>query len=200
MKRVLVALFVCVCAFGCFPAALANPPEGLVDLREMGQSWVIDMRYATSNNSRGVAFYDSDDCFLREGTAQKLVKAEAYLEKRGYRLVILDAYRPQRVQQWLWDNCPEEDRKYLANPAKGSNHTRGNAVDVTLANMDGETLEMQSPYDDVTEKATRKYKPSAELKRRTDVLTKAMKNAGFKAIDLEWWHYSDSKSYSLIVE
>lgn len=187
-------------ALALCPAALADPPEGLTDLREMGRNWVIDMRYATENNTRGVPFYDSDDCFLREGTAKKLAKAEEYLEKRGYRLVILDAYRPQRAQQWLWDNCPEQDRKYLADPAKGSNHTRGSAVDVSLANKDGETLDMQSEYDDVTDKATRKYKPSAELKKRTDVLTKAMRSAGFKAIDLEWWHYSDSKSYPLVVE
>jgi D-alanyl-D-alanine dipeptidase len=176
------------------------PPKGLVDVRELDASWIIDMRYATDNNTRGVAFYPTDDCFLREGTAKKLLKAEAYLAERGYHLMILDAYRPQSVVQWLWDTCPVERRQFLANPKKGSNHTRGSAVDVTLADENGNELEMQSGYDDSTEKASRKYDPGETLKARTELLTKAMKKAGFKTIELEWWHYSDSKSYSLIKE
>ncbi len=182
------------------PAPRPAPPKGLADLRDIEATWIIDMRYATENNTRGVAFYPTDDCFLREGTAQKLLKAEEYLAERGYHLIILDAYRPQSVVQWLWDTCPPERRKFLANPKKGSNHTRGNAVDVTLANANGVELEMQSGFDDSTEKASRDYDPGEELKARTDLLTKAMKNAGFKTIDLEWWHFSDTKNYSLIKE
>ncbi len=176
------------------------PPKGLVDLSDYESTWIIDMRYATENNTRGVAFYPTDDCFLREGTAKKLLKAEAYLAERGYHLIILDAYRPQSVVQWLWDTCPPERRKFLANPKKGSNHTRGNAVDVTLADENGVELEMQSGYDDSTEKASRDYDPGDELMARTELLTKAMKKAGFKTIELEWWHYSDTKNYSLIKE
>lgn len=176
------------------------PPKGLIDLREIDATWLIDMRYATENNTRGVAFYPTDDCFLREGTAKKLLKAEEYLAERGYHLIILDAYRPQSVVQWLWDTCPPERRKFLAPPKKGSNHTRGSAVDVTLADADGNELQMQSGFDDSTEKAARDYDPGDELKARTDLLTTAMKKAGFKTIALEWWHFSDTKSYSLIKE
>lgn len=184
------------------PASLSAPPEGLVDLREIEANWIIDMRYATTNNFRGVVMYDTDDCYLRSGTAAKLAKAQAYLEKRGYALVILDAYRPQHVQQYMWDNSTAQERKYIADPKKGSNHTRGSAVDVTIAKQDGTLCVMQSAYDDTSSKAWRSYtaKASREARNNVTLLTKAMKQAGFKAIDLEWWHYSDSKSYELVKE
>lgn len=177
-------------------------PEGLTDLRTIKANWIIDMRYASTNNSRGKVMYDTDDCYLRTGTAKKLAKAQQALDKLGYRIVILDAYRPQHVQQYMWDTCPEKDRKYLADPKKGSNHTRGNAVDITLADKNGKLCDMQSDYDDVTKKATRGYTKSAtKLQRRhTEILTKAMIDAGFKSINIEWWHFSDSKSYALIKE
>lgn len=200
MKRILSMLLLAAALTLAAPS-LATPPEGLVDLREMKSNWIIDMRYATTNNTRGIVLYDTDESYLRKGTADKLLKAQAYLEKRGYALVILDAYRPQHVQQYMWDTCPVEERKYLANPKKGSNHTRGSAVDVTLATKDGQLCEMQSGYDDATEKATRKYaKASKTAKANVAMLTKAMTQAGFLSIQLEWWHYSDSKVYPLIKE
>lgn len=156
---------------------------------------IVDLRYQSENNFLGRAVYDSQvfgDCFtkLRRGTAKKLAAAAALLRQKGYRLVIWDAYRPLAVQTALWEVMP--DPRFVAPPNRGSRHNRGCAVDVTLADLAGNYLEMPSDFDDFTDRAkadASRY--SAEIADRLLTLQQAMQTAGFELYEGEWWHFSD---------
>ncbi|MDR3552124.1 MAG: M15 family metallopeptidase, partial [Clostridia bacterium] len=102
----------------------------MVDLQTFIPSLAVDLRYATTNNFTGTVIYNFSRAYLRRGTAVKLAAVVRTLKAEGYTLKVWDAYRPQWAQQKLWDFKP--DPVYIANPEKGSNHTRGNTVDVTL--------------------------------------------------------------------
>ncbi|MFI5362877.1 MAG: M15 family metallopeptidase, partial [Elusimicrobiota bacterium] len=111
--------------FALTAPALAVDP--LVDVRTAAPDVVLDMRYATARNILGKAVYPSPAAFLRRSTAAKLARATRALAARGRRLVIYDAYRPLSVQRLLWAAKP--DRRFVADPARGSVHNRGGAVD-----------------------------------------------------------------------
>ncbi len=171
--------------------ALAEPrlsEAGLTNLRGLDENLIIDMRYATDQNFMGKRVYPSDASFLRPGTAQKLADAQAILLEAGVRIMVLDAYRPKRYQQILYDLAT--DKSYVA---KGvSRHNRGAAVDVTLADMDGRELPMPSGYDEMTQRATRAYAGcTKEEAANRKLLTQAMVEAGFTTISNEWWHFDD---------
>lgn len=171
----------------------------LVDLREWMPELQIDMRYAGTNNITGEPVYENDDAYLRSATAKKLMAAAEALEAQGYLLKLWDGYRPSAAQQILYDKA--ENKSVFADPKMGSNHTRGVAVDVTLTDLSGVELEMPSDFDDMTSKANRKYaQATPEQKQNAIILEKAMKDAGFKSIPNEWWHFDDSNSklYDLI--
>ncbi len=161
---------------------------GLVELEALG--FVVDMRYATERNFIGHVLYSGYGAYLRSESAEKLLAAEGLLLEQGFRLVVLDAYRPRRYQQVLWDAV--EDKQYVANPKNASRHNRGGAVDVTLALVTGELCDMPSNYDEFTERAHRDYKSASDTQKRHSVmLTRAMTEAGFTTISNEWWHFDD---------
>jgi D-alanyl-D-alanine dipeptidase len=113
------------------------------------------------------------------------------LEARGLGLKVWDAYRPPEAQAALWAVFP--DPRYVAPPERGSRHTRGAAVDVTLVDQVGGELEMPSAYDAMGESAGRGWLGGTALARRhVEWLTSAMTGAGFRGIDSEWWHYDDT--------
>ncbi len=169
------------------PALAADP---LVDVRTVAPGVVLDVRYATPRNFLGKAVYPETAAFLRRSTAAKLARAAAALGARGRRLVIYDAYRPLSVQKLLWAAKP--DRRFVADPARGSVHNRGGAVDVGLAGADGKPLPMPTDFDEFSPLAAHGAKDvppgaaanAAELKA-------AMEAAGFKPLAEEWWHYED---------
>lgn len=169
------------------PALAADP---LVDLRTSVPGVVLDVRYATPRNFLGRALYPRPAAFLRRSAAQRLARAAAALEKRGRRLVVYDAYRPLSVQRLLWAAKP--DRRYVADPARGSAHNRGGAVDVGLADADGKPLEMPSGYDEFGPRAAHGAKgvPAAAAANAAE-LRAAMEAAGFQPLAEEWWHYQD---------
>jgi poly-gamma-glutamate synthesis protein (capsule biosynthesis protein) len=163
---------------------------------------LVELRYAGSNNVFGKPVYESDICYLRKGTADKLVKANETLLKQGYMIKVWDGYRPLKYQKYMHDNAPV--KAVFLDPAKGySNHTRGAAVDCTLATLDGKKVDMPTDFDDGTAKAYRTYDKCTEAQKKNAlILENAMKDAGFYPINNEWWHFDDTecKNYEPLEE
>ena len=151
---------------------------------------VLDIRYATSNNFTKNQIYDCGRCFLRPELAKRIKTLQKDISQRyGMKLKLFDCYRPRPAQQKLWDIVPDE--KYVTNPAKGSMHNRGLAVDITLVNKDGDELDMGTAFDHfgVEAHTINRNLPDEILKNR-DILTKLMEVHGLKGITSEWWHFS----------
>ncbi|MGF6271827.1 D-alanyl-D-alanine dipeptidase [Massilia sp. UYP11] len=161
----------------------------------------VDLRYATANNFVGRDLYSPHDCaWLHVEAAAALERAVAWLAVHapGLRPLVLDALRPQRVQQQLWDALEGTDlRLYLADPARGSIHSYGMALDITLVDADGVELDMGTAFDDMTELSHPALEEGFVLAGRLTghqlanrrLLRTAMLQAGFLGIKTEWWHF-----------
>lgn len=159
-----------------------------VDVRVMIPGIIVDLKYAGTDNAFGEALYSSEKCLLRREVAIALKKVQERLEKRGLQLVIWDAYRPLSVQRKMWQKVSDE--RYVANPAKGSRHNRGAAVDVTLADSKGKLLHMPTDYDDFSEKAHRDYAGAdTTAAKNAKLLEEVMASEGFIPLPTEWWHF-----------
>lgn len=171
----------------------------LVNLRKFENEMFFDIRYATNNNFTGEKVYPHAFAYLREEAAEALRRVNDSLREEGYALVVMDAYRPLSVQYRFWDVM--SDPQYVANPMTGSRHNRGVSVDVMLATLDGERVEMPSDYDDFSERAHIDFEDCSEeaLKNR-DMLISAMKEEGFNVLRSEWWHfdYENFRNYPVI--
>ena len=165
----------------------------LVDIRTVNRNIRLDIRYATANNFLKRKLYSTPKCALRSSVAQKLALVQTDLEKVGLGLKVYDCYRPFSVTKQMWEVLP--DPNYVANPARGSRHNRGAAVDLTLVDRTGKELEMPTPFDDFTAKAHRDYAGgSAQSRKNRQLLEDAMKKQGFIGITTEWWHF-DSEDW-----
>jgi len=161
----------------------------LVDLSQVDSRLVIEARYSRSDNFVGRVLYPENRLFLLQTVAHRVAAINSSLRESAVRLKIWDAYRPHAVQRRMWDLVPDE--RYVANPAKGSNHNRGCAVDVTLVRDDtGAELPMGSGFDDFTEKSHRDYKDlSHEERRNRQLLEDAFRRHQFVPFPTEWWHF-----------
>jgi len=172
----------------------------LVDIQKQNPRIFTEIRYKTKNNFVGQPLYPADArVFLREEAAGALFRVQAALEKEGLGLKIYDGYRPLSVQKIMWAKYPVEG--YVANPAKGSNHNRGMAVDLTLVDKNGKELPMTSEYDEFSERAHRDYKGgTAEQRANRQKLEDAMQKEDFHGISTEWWHfdYKNAKQYPVL--
>jgi zinc D-Ala-D-Ala dipeptidase len=172
----------------------------LVELITINARITLDVRYATTNNFTGKVVYPSARCFLQEPAALALADVQVELERQGLGLKVFDGYRPLSVQKIFWNICP--DTRYVANPAKGSKHNRGTAVDLTLVDIKtGQELIMPSGYDDFTEKAHRNYATmSSEARKNCKLLEDIMTKYGFVPMATEWWHFdwNDWKQYPIL--
>jgi zinc D-Ala-D-Ala dipeptidase len=160
---------------------------------------LIDLAYGTTNNFTGKVIYQHPQCYLHHDAAVCFEKAMALAKPLGLRLKILDAFRPVEAQHMLWSIVPDE--RYVANPAKGSPHSRGVAVDLTLVDEHGHELDMGTPFDDFTEQSHHRNKGvSATAQYNRFILLGIMTAAGWDFYENEWWHYQlfNSKSYPLI--
>ena len=178
-------------------SAFAGDP--LVDLRLTVPDAVFEMRYAGSDNFLGRAVYPRSAAFLRRSSAAKLARADAALRAQGLRLTVFDAYRPLSVQRLMWKAKP--DRRYVADPARGSAHNRGGAVDVGLLDAEGKALPMPSAFDEFGPRAAHDAPSAAPAQREhARILKAAMEAAGFASLAEEWWHYRDpaSKEWPLL--
>ena len=151
----------------------------------------FDVRYATSDNFLGTPVYDEARAFLQKPAADALLGAQRALAKEGFGLLIHDAYRPWFVTKIFWDATPVEHHEMVADPAKGSRHNRGCAVDLTIYDLDsGDPVRMPSGYDEFSDRANPWY-PGGTSEERwlRDTLRRAMEAQGFTVYEHEWWHF-----------
>jgi len=161
----------------------------------------VDLRYATPDNFIGRDLYSPYDCaWLHRDAAAALERVVAWLkdQRPGCTPLVLDALRPQRVQQQLWDALAGTDlQMYLANPQRGSIHSFGMALDITLLDADGRELDMGTGFDDMTELSHPALEArflasgalTAQQAANRQLLRDAMFQAGFVGINTEWWHF-----------
>ena len=169
-------------------SSLLAQQNDFVLLRSLSNDFVFDMKYATPDNFLKQAVYDCGECYLRKSTAKALVKANEEFKSLGYRIKLFDCYRPLSVQKKMWKILP--GTHYVANPAKGSKHNRGAAVDLTLVDAQGKELDMGTLFDFFGKKAhhTCTTLPKKVLENRK-LLKDVLNKYNFKSIFSEWWHY-----------
>ena len=159
-----------------------------VRLKDLSPDFVYELKYATPDNFLKQAVYDCGECYLRKSTAEALVKANEAFKQLGYRIKLFDCYRPLSVQKKMWKILP--GTHYVANPAKGSKHNRGAAVDLTLVDAKGKELNMGTPFDFFGKEAHHTYtQHSKEVLENRKLLKETLNKYNFKSIYSEWWHY-----------
>jgi D-alanyl-D-alanine dipeptidase len=177
-------------------------PVDLVDLVSLDPTVRLDIRYATPDNFLGAPVYEEARAFLQRPAALALLRAHRALGARGYGLLVHDAYRPWWVTWVFWEATPVYKREFVADPAKGSRHNRGCAVDLTLFRLaDGRPVEMPSLYDEMSERAYPTYAGGTpEERARRDLLRRAMEAEGFSVFESEWWHFDhrDWREYPIL--
>ena len=173
-----------------YQAAVGKTPDKeLVDIKKAIPDITLDIRYATANNFMKRVMYPEARAFARKPVVEQLKKIQQELRKKGYGLKIYDAYRPYAITVSFYQQA--SDKNFVANPAKGSKHNRGCAVDLTLINYDTkEEIPMPTPYDSFAAEAAADYKnlPASVIENR-DFLIKTMESHGFKVLHNEWWHF-----------
>jgi D-alanyl-D-alanine dipeptidase len=176
-------------------------PFDLVDLAKLDPRIKLDIRYATRDNFLSTPVYSSARAFLQRPAAEAMLRAHRELAKDGYGLMIFDAYRPWYVTKIFWDATPPDKHEFVANPAQGSRHNRGCAVDLTIYDLKtGKEIEMTGEYDEMSERSYPRYTGgTAEQRVHRDLLRAAMEKQGFKVFPSEWWHfdYRDWKHYAI---
>ena len=179
------------------PDSLRKPD--LVELKSLDPTIKYDIRYATTNNFMGSQFYSSVHAFLHRPAAEAVARASRKLKPLGFGLLIHDAYRPWYVTKMFWDATPDSLKDFVANPASGSRHNRGAAVDLTLYDLKtGAPVEMTGGYDEFSERSFPEYPGGTTRQRRhRELLREVMESEGFTVYAFEWWHfdYSDWKKY-----
>ena len=174
----------------------------MVELRSLIPDITYDLRYATTHNFMRRKMYIGNirHTFLRKPAAEALAKVQEELKTKGYGIKIFDAYRPYSVSVKFWDLV--KDEKYVANPARGSAHNRGLAVDLTLIDLQTKAeVDMGTGFDNFSDTAHHSFNNvSPEVKQNRRLLKDTMKKFGFDFFDLEWWHYSwpNENDYELL--
>ena len=179
-------LFVFISTIEC---AIAQSDTSIVFLGDIDSTIITDVKYATTDNFTGKILYPTNKVYTRKIVGDKLKEINSFLKQNyNYRLKIFDAFRPLSVQKKMWEVYP--DPNYVADPAKGSRHNRGAAVDLTIIDSTGIELDMGTQYDDFTEKAWHNYNDfSKEIIQNRKLLFKVMIKFGFLPLESEWWHY-----------
>jgi D-alanyl-D-alanine dipeptidase len=210
LRRVNALALVVAAAVSGVGAAQETPPREagpfrkpeLVELKTLDPTIHLEIRYATANNFTGRAVYSEARAFLQRPAAEALLRAHRKLRKLGYGLLIFDGYRPWSVTKLFWDVTPPDKREFVADPAEGSKHNRGCAVDLSLYDLrTGREVTMPSVYDEMSERAYPSYAGGSRQEHEArDVLRAAMEREGFRVEPNEWWHfnYRDWRSYPIL--
>jgi serine beta-lactamase-like protein LACTB len=166
-------------------------PADLVDLTTLDDTIKLDIRYATTNNFLSTPFYTEAKAYMQRPAADALVRVHHKLAERGFGLLVHDAYRPWFVTKMFWDATPEQQHVFVADPAKGSRHNRGCAVDLTLYDRKtGEPVQMIGGYDEMSDRSYPDYPGGTSRQRwHRDLLRRAMEAEGFTVYEAEWWHF-----------
>lgn len=181
------------------PIPSEKPRVPLVEICPPAFDVDIFIAYATEQNFTAKPVYARSGCYLHPEAAEALSHAIRYAAELGLRLKIFDAYRPTEAQWALWNHTP--DPNFLANPERGSPHSRGVAVDLTLLDGAGMELDMGTPFDAFTPRSHHGAADiSTEAKRNRLLLLGIMTSAGFDFYRNEWWHYQlfNSRQYPLL--
>jgi zinc D-Ala-D-Ala dipeptidase len=178
-----------------------NADKQLVDVKNRIPTILLDLRYATSNNFTNQVLYPSTTTtFVTRVAANALNDVQNELLQAGLSLKIYDAYRPYSATEKMWDLV--KDDRYAANPATGSGHNRGVAVDVTITNLQSnEDLDMGTGFDNFTDTAHHNFTQlSGIVLENRQLLKGIMEKNGFKSLETEWWHYSlpNAKTFELL--
>jgi D-alanyl-D-alanine dipeptidase len=159
----------------------------------------FDIAYATERNFTGKPVYKAAACYLHENAAAKLREAIRLAAGLGLKIKIFDAYRPTEAQWKLWEHTP--DPEFLADPRRGSPHSRGVAIDLTLCQPDGTELDMGTEFDAFTPLSHHGVVEgiSAQAQANRLLLMGIMTSAGWDFYRNEWWHYQlfNSRDYPL---
>jgi zinc D-Ala-D-Ala dipeptidase len=190
-------------------ALAASPPAesgsfrspDLVELVKLDSTIQLDIRYAGENNFLGTKIYDEARAFLQRPAAEAALRANRVLRRLGFTLLVHDAYRPWYVTKIFWDATPDSVKWLVANPAQGSKHNRGAALDVTLYDLESKrAVEMPSTYDETTRRALAAYPGGTSVQRwHRALLKRVLEHEGFTVNPSEWWHFDhkDWKSYAI---
>ena len=198
------------CAFTCagrrreavHPLEAKFQAAGLIDIHTVDPTIRVRLVNADAgDNFFGEDFYDGlQTAYLQPAVAKRLSAAQAELKKRcsDCSLLVMDAARPVAVSKAMWDEMQgSRFEKYVANPAKGSMHNFGAAVDVTI--VDGEETLLDMGFIPFYKRklgiaiafAAHKRSGLTEAQRKNRRLLKQiMASAGFTPLAHEWWHFN----------
>ena len=170
----------------------ADTNKKMLELKQLIPFIQYDLKYATKDNFVKQTLYPrlTSVTFLRLPAANALANVQKELAIKGLGIKIFDAYRPYSVTVKFWELI--KDERYVANPAKGSGHNRGLAVDLTIIELKtGKELDMGTGFDNFTDTAHHTFRvlPEKILQNRF-LLKEVMQKHGFKLFETEWWHYS----------
>lgn len=176
---------------------------GLIDVQQLDSRILVDLKYASCDNFAKTNMYGSiGKAYLEPGFARRIAKAQALLSrsKPGFHLLIYDAARPFSVQKYMYSLVADTPLKvYVANGKRGGRHNYGVAVDLTIANAQGQPIDMGTSFDHFGIEAhvgrevflSRKGLISAEAVRNRALLKRIMEQVGLRPYKREWWHYEE---------
>jgi D-alanyl-D-alanine dipeptidase len=180
-------LLFCICLI--YSNFYSQSLSKLVDMGEETAKFTLDIRYATTNNFTKEVLYDCAKCLLLPEVAEAIKNANYYFCDRGYKIKFFDCYRPLSVQKQMWKKVPNPI--YVADPAKGSVHNRGAAVDLTLVNLEDADIDMGADYDFFGRAAhTDNFNLPEKVLENRKLLQEGMNAFGFSIIQSEWWHFN----------
>ena len=173
----------------------------MIELITLDPTIKLDIRYATENNFVGLQVYPHARAFLQKPAAEAVLNVHRKLKEKGLGLIIFDGYRPWSITKLFWETVPPEKQIFVADPATGSKHNRGCAVDLSIFDLEtGKELPMPSDFDEFTERASPNYEGgTVEERRNRDLLRELMEAEGFLVNANEWWHFDhkDWESYPI---
>ena len=173
-------------------------PADLAELVTLDSTIHLDIRYASDRNFLSTPMYSQARAFLQRPAAEALVRAHRKLAALGYGLLIHDGYRPWYVTKMFWDGTATDKHQFVADPASGSRHNRGGAVDLTMYDLrTGQPVVTTGGYDEMSDRSYPEY-PGGTSRQRAlrEILRAAMESEGFHVYDAEWWHF-DYKDWRL---
>ena len=200
MRRAL--LYAIGLLFVVSPGAAQTADDELVNVRHLIPDIVLDLRYNTVDNFCAQKLYTTDECLAAHGTVRKLQAVQDSLRGRGLGLKVYDAYRPRSVQYLMFEIVPNP--VYVADPASGSVHNRGGAVDVSLVDAaTGMELNMPTEFDYFGPEAGHGWTvglTAEQIANRELLLDMMTRVGGFEPYSSEWWHYtvSAASAYPLL--
>ncbi|MBA2379484.1 MAG: M15 family metallopeptidase [Blastocatellia bacterium] len=173
----------------------------MIEITQLDSTIKLDVRYATNGNFMGRIVYPAARVFLQPVAAEAVVAAHRKLNAQRLGLALFDGYRPWTITKLFWEVTNDEQRKFVADPQRGSKHNRGCAVDLSLFDLSsGDLLPMPSGYDEFTERASPDYLGgTAQETANRDLLRESMEAEGFIVNPREWWHFdhADWEQYEI---